>query len=336
VADPIAAARAGKLAPVYVLHSSHPVLLARAVAAIRDAAVPESARGFNYDVFEGRGTTASHILAAAQTLPMMAKRRMIFVRDLAAMNTAELAKLIPYLSSPNPTTTLLLVSSKVDKRLKFYAAAGRKKMLHELAAPRDVEPWVRDEAEALGIRIEPRAVSRLLDVVGKDLSRLSLSLEQLALYAMDRPIAADDVDDLIAETRERTVFELTNSIGAADLRGALTAVASLCDQRQSAVGVVVMLGRFMRQLALCHAGQAQRLPKGAMAKLVGVPPFLVGKIKGQASRYSAASVAAAITRISTADRALKGQTDIGKTLGRQLTERVLLDRLVTDIVQMAR
>ena len=78
--DLVTAARAGKLDPVYVIHSDHPILIERAVAAIRDATVPPNARGFNYDVVEGKPTGAK-IVALAQTLPMMAARRMIFVRD---------------------------------------------------------------------------------------------------------------------------------------------------------------------------------------------------------------------------------------------------------------
>ena len=57
--------------------------------------------------------------------------------------------------------------------------------------------------------------NRLIDTVGNDLSRLSLAVEQLGLYAGDRPVTSDDVDDLIADTRERSVF---NPVGRIWLR----------------------------------------------------------------------------------------------------------------------
>ena len=44
------------------------------VTAIRDEAVPPAARGFNYDVVEGK-PKGNQIVALAQTLPMMAQRR---------------------------------------------------------------------------------------------------------------------------------------------------------------------------------------------------------------------------------------------------------------------
>ncbi|ACY14870.1 DNA polymerase III subunit delta [Haliangium ochraceum] len=325
---------AGKLSPVYILHSEHPLLVDRAVAAIRDAAVPENARGFNYDVVEAKGASAQRILAAAQTLPMMAERRMLLVRDLAAMSSAELAKMVPYLGSPNPSTVLVGVTSKLDKRVKFYAAAKKAKALHELSAPRDLTGWLASEAKERGIKAEREACRRLVDVVGSDMSRLALALEQLSLFTDGRRIAADDVDELVADTRERSVFELTDALGAGSRADALAAVASLCEQRQSAIGVVVMVGRFMRQLALCRVASAQRLSKGEAAKLVGAPPFVIDKMKRQAQRYDDDGLARAALHIAAADRSLKGHDSTVKVLGRALGERVILDRLVSDLIAL--
>ncbi|HRC55782.1 MAG TPA: DNA polymerase III subunit delta, partial [Kofleriaceae bacterium] len=341
--DLVASARAGRLDPVYVLSSDHPVLIERAVAAIRDAAVPPAARGFNYDVVEGKAS-GQRIAALAQTLPMMAQRRMIFVRELGSMNADDAEPLLSYLASPNPSTVLVAVSSKVDKRQKLYAAVAKKGWLHTLAAPRQLAPWVQHEAAAAKVSIAPAAVTRLLDVVGADLSRLTLAVAQLGLYAGDRAVTADDVDDLIADTRERTVFELTDAIGAGDLEDALAAVAKLCDQRESAVGVVVMLARHLRQVAAVHSALAAGVPRGQWGERLGVPPFLVDKLAQHARFLAPAVVHRATANLAAADRALKGDPTLTggytgpqlKVLGRELGERVVLERLVTSVVEAAR
>jgi DNA polymerase-3 subunit delta len=326
----------GKPAPVYVLSSEQPLLLERAVSAIRDATVPPAMRGFNYDIIEASRATASRILATAQTLPMMAQRRMVLVRDIASMQAAELNKLVEYLDSPNPSTVLVAVAGKVDKRVKFFATAAKRKVLHELAPPREMMGWIKAEARTRRIAIAPEACARLADVVGKDLARLALALDQLALYAGERTIEAEDVDDLVADTRERSVFELTDAIGKGDLTAALAAVAALCEQRQSAIGVVVMIARFMRQLALCHVAQARRMSSEEAAQLVGVKPFLVQKVMGQARRYDQPGLARAARRLTEVDQSLKGMDDTIKVLGRQLGERVVLDRLVTELIGLGR
>jgi DNA polymerase-3 subunit delta len=326
----------GNLGPVYVLISEHPLLLTRALSALRDAAVPEAARGFNYDVFEGRGGAAGPIMAAAETLPMMAKLRMVVIRDLAAMAASELASLVPYLERPNPSTVLVGVAGKVDKRLKFFAVAKKKRFLHQLDPPRAIGPWIRKEATSRGARMSPRACDRLAEVVGKDLSRIALAIDQLSLYAGDRTIETDDVDELIADTRERSVFELTDAIGEGNLPRAMAAVASLCEQRQSAIGVVVMLARHMRQLAMCHVAIAEQKPKSALPGFVGAPPFVVDKLMAQARRYDARALAAALGRLHDADRGLKGMDWSVRTLGRDLGEQVVLERLVSELVGLGR
>lgn len=352
----LTAVRAGRLDPLYAFHSEHPVLIERVVTAIRDVAVPPAARGFNYDVVEGK-PSGSRIVALAQTLPMMAQRRMVYVRDLSAMPADEAEPLLAYLGKPNPSTVIVAVASKIDKRIKLWGQLSRKKLLHELEAPRQVAQWVRAEAQAQGVRLEPEAISRLVEAVGSDLSRLTLTVEQLGLYAMTpaaapggapgrRPVTSDDVDELIADTRERSVFELTDAIGAADRGRALAAVSALCDQRESAVGVVVMLARNIRQLALVHTLRAAGTPRGEWGARLGVPPFIVDKIVAQARAYSPAALAAATRRLSEADRALKGdqtlRTDENaftgpqlKALGKELGERVILERTVDEIVQLA-
>jgi len=338
---------AGNLDPIYVLHSEHPILIERIVSAIREVAVPPATRGFNYDVVEGK-PNATRIVSLAQTLPMMGQRRMIFVRELSGMPTDEAEPLLAYLAKPNPSTVIVAITSKLDKRIKLYSQLSKKGFLHVLEAPRQIAPWVRNEAKMLGVQLEPAAITRLVDAVGSDLSRLSLSLEQLGLYAGKRAVTSDDVDELIADTRERSVFELTDAIGTADRPRALAAVSSLCDQRESAVGVVVMLARHVRQMSLVHVLRSTNAPRHEWGSRLGVPPFIVDKLVAQARSYSPGALATATQRLANADRALKGDITLStavagtlytgpqmKILGRELGERVFLETVVDGIVQLA-
>lgn len=347
----IAEIEAGRLDPMYVLHSEHPILIERTLTALRDKVVPPAARGFNYDIVEGK-PSAQRIIALAQTLPMMAQRRLIYVRDLAGMPPDDAEALLAYVGKPNPSTVVVAVVTKLDKRIKLYSQLSKKGYLHVLEAPRQVGPWLRGEAKEQGVRLQESAVTRLVDAVGNDLSRLALTVEQLGLYAGNREVTADDVDELIADTRERTVFELTDAIGAADRGRALAAVAALVDQRESAVGVIVMLARHVRQMSLVFTLRDQGVPRPAWAQALGVPPFVVEKLIAQARRYAPSALAVATQQLANADRALKGDVTLTSTisaaspggtftgpqikaLGKDLAERILLEHVVDSIVQLA-
>jgi DNA polymerase-3 subunit delta len=324
-----------ELAPVYLLVSEEPLLVERAVTAIRDAAVPEAARAFNYDVLEAKAAGAAGIMGAARTVPMMARRRMVVVRDISALAASDLAELSAYLEDPNPTTVLVGLAGKIDRRVKFFAAAKKHGYLHDLLLPRNLASWLREEVGRRGARMTPAAQARLLEVVGKDLARLALSIDQLALYAGDAPVTAEHVDELCARARERTVFELTDAIGAGDGDRAGRALAALFDQRESAIGVVVMLARHMRQLGWVLEGSRKRWPRSEVAQRVGAPPFVVDKLEEQARRFTPAAIASALSRLSQVDRALKGEAQMTRALGRDLAERVLLEQVVGELLRGA-
>ena len=81
--------------------------------------------------------------------------------------------------------------------------------------------------------------------------------------------------------------------------------------------------------------------------MLGVPPFVVDKLVTQARSYSPRALAAATQRLANADRALKGDITLTSTmggaftgpqikaLGRDLAERIILERVVDGIVQLA-
>jgi DNA polymerase-3 subunit delta len=338
-----------KLDPIYVVSSDHPVLIDRLLASVRDAAVAPAMRAWNYDVIEGK-ISASRVVSTCQTLPMMGPTRMVFVRDLAVSPADELSGLLPYLDAPSPSTVLFMVTSKLDKRFKLYATANKKGWLHVLEAPRDPRPWIRDEARARSVALAPDAVSRLSDAVGADLPRLALCIAPRALYAGDRAVPGDDVDELIADTRERTVYELRDALGDANLARALTAVASLIDQRQSAIGVLAMLARHFRQVAQLQLARAEGVPARELPGRIGVPPFVLDKLSPHTRRWAPDALARITQLIATADWALKGFPDPAatglasdpvatgaalKTLGKHLGERLVLERLAAAMIATA-
>src|SRR5262249_37198080 len=160
---------------------------------------------------------------------------LVVVRDVEGLGADGMAAVAAYLEAPAPETVLVLQAQKADGRLKLFQIAKKKGFLHELEVPKNLTGWIAAEAARRRARVTDDAARRLADVVGPDLGRLASSIEQLALYADGRAVEAADVDELIAETRERTVFELANAIGSGQRDRALRACARLVEQRESAI-----------------------------------------------------------------------------------------------------
>jgi DNA polymerase III delta subunit len=90
----------------------------------------------------------------------------------------------------------------------------------------------------------------------------------------------------------------------------------------------------MRQLAVLKTAVARGVPKAGLAREVGVPPFVVDKLGSQARRYSPEAIASGLGLLARADRELKGLGSSVKVLGRPLAERVILERVATELIEL--
>jgi DNA polymerase-3 subunit delta len=326
MADLETAIAKGELAPVYVL-SGEELLVSRVAARLKAALVTPVTQAFNCDVLEAKQSSATAILNAARTLPMMGKTRLVVVRDVEALAADGLGALVPYLADPAPSTVLVLIAHKVDGRLKFFQAAKKAGFHHVLEAPRQLAPWLVAEAKRRDAQLLPDAARRLVEVAGKDLGRLASALDSLSLYAGERAIGPDDVDSLIADTSERNVFELCDAVSEGNRRRALVAVAKLMEQKESSVGVAIMLARHFRQVFLARELTERR--EGDLARALGVPPFAVDKLVAHGKRVSAQALPRAYRMLARADRDLKGSAKSA------LGERIILERLVSGLADLS-
>ncbi len=326
-------------APVYFVYGKERYLVDRAIELLKDRVCDPRTRDFNYELFQGKEATPDRIINAARTLPMMARRRLVMVRDFDAMKADEQARLIPYLEAPAPEACLILEADKLDQRTRFGQA------VRKLAVSVKLEPlyerqllgFVRTEAKQRGVRFDVGAAELLCEEIGAELGTLADTVERLALYSAQRAqaggealVSAADVEAQVPGGRQRTVFELADAVGKGDRARALKVLAAMIESRESGVKVVAMLARHVRQLWSADGLLRTRAPKSEFAAALGVPPFFVDGIVEQARRVGLGGEGAfralhgALLR---ADRALKSS---------RLDEARLLERLVLEMTSAAR
>lgn len=305
----LGAIAAGELDPVYCLHGPERFLIDRCLAAVRSAALgPSAGHGLNHDVFELKETGLSAALTAAQTLPMFAKRRLVVGRGIDLLKSEDLEGLAEYVADPNPSTCLVLTGDKIDGRLKPFQALRKAGFLHDFARLRDRElpPWIAREAAARKIALEPDGAQALAEAAGADLGRISQALEQLSLYVgPGGRIRRADVEALIAETRERGVFELTKAIGDGDAPRALALLANMLANREPPLRIQFMLVRQLRQIWRAKELSAAGAPRMEIAGAVGIAPFFLDDVLAPARRMSEAALERSFRRLYLSDKTLK-------------------------------
>lgn len=183
---------AGGKAPVYLIHGEEAFITRRAMDWLRGAVLAGAVEDFNLDRFDGReNTDAERIVQAARTLPMMAARRLVWVRNAEALfkQSAGLDKLVEYVESPDPMSCLVFQAmERVKKNGKLYKRIAAHGCVLETKTPheRELVEWVRGAAEARERTLRPDAAAMLVEAIGRDLTALDIAVERLTLYVQAR------------------------------------------------------------------------------------------------------------------------------------------------------
>ena len=295
--------------PLLMLHGKERYLLNRAVDAVKAATLDPRTRDFNFDLLDGKDATPARILSVARTLPMMAKRRLVLVRDVDEISAEQLAGLIAYLQAPAPETCLCFVSEKIDQRTRFFLAFKKHGLTVKLdpLSDRQLPGFVKAEAKRLKVALDAGAAERIAEEVGADLGQIADALDRLANYvAAGAPIRAADVEEVVATTRQHTVFELIDAVGAGNLENALTLLSEILSAREPALRLLALLARHVRHLWMTRDLMTNGTSNpGEIASAVGVPPFAVGRMMDQARKLPAERLRGFHELIYLTDRALK-------------------------------
>lgn len=198
---------------VYLLYSSDLFLIREAVEAVKKL-VPESERDFNFHVFDISDEDISSIqkvLDTTNTFCFFGNRRFtLLIGNLFKILKKDIEKLNAYISSPSPSSVLILLhngSLKKDTAGKF----GVKKLISLDIKEQDIPEWIKKRLKMKGLEITDEAVSCLIASSGTDLGLLASEIEKIAMLGKKK-ITYEDISDILAGGRLYNVFDLVNAL----------------------------------------------------------------------------------------------------------------------------
>ncbi len=272
-------------APVYLILGDDEAETSRLASDITGL-VEDELRAFNTDrLYAGeKVTTPASIVEAARMLPMMGDRRVVVVLraerllkpkrrggknaepadedDDAGEPPSDLDALTDYVQSPNPSTTLVLVASDIDKTRR----AGKAILKHAAVVEcwglkneknprfidfRDVsrraEQMVKRAAGESGQIIEPAAARLVAERAGVDIVRLRGDIDRLMLYTVGKPnITLADAREVVSAETAQDDWAVTNAIQNRNRKEALRQLALALDAGAVPYMVLGQLAWFVR------------------------------------------------------------------------------------------
>jgi DNA polymerase-3 subunit delta len=255
-------------APVYYLYGEDDFLKEDGLKQLLAAAVDPATRDFNLDLRRGADLDGEALGVLLGTMPMMAERRVVVVRDVGALKKEARGVLERYLERPASDTVLVLVApsgAKVDRTLADRSTPLEYPLLTGDRVPR----WIMHHASTeLGATITPAAAELLQSAVGAELPQLAAELDKLASYVNGGEIDEAAVAAVVGVRRGETMGDLLDRVAMRDAAGAIALVDHVLSQpKTNAVQIVMALTTQTIALAWGQAMRQRGTSVGALARM---------------------------------------------------------------------
>ena len=284
------ALKRGEIAPAYFFHGEEEHVKASALEALRARLLPAGLEALNETALQN--PAAAVVVAAAETLPLMAERRLVVVRDSALLTAgkasdeaAESAALVDYLGRlPDTACVVFFCRGVADGRktltqaLLKQAAVVRFDPLGDAALAR----WIASRLRRTGKRISAANAEFLVFTCGRELLTLGQELDKLSAHAGEREeISRADIETVATPTRECTVFQMVDALVEGREPEAFRLLAAMLERRQERIGILAMIARQYRHMLHASLMKGAGLSDAQVQKALGVPAFAYRRLLQQ-------------------------------------------------------
>jgi DNA polymerase-3 subunit delta len=222
----------GELAPVYYLHGPEDVLKDEAVRGVVDRALDPGLRDFNFDQRSAGQLDPEAIFTLCTTLPMMAERRVVVLREIEGWKRRPKTRLafLKYLERPAVETVVVLVQSSVEEDADKDLVRGAYAVACEPLPAERARKWLLRRAAALEVALEDAAADHLLEAVGGDLGAVAAELQKFAALPAGAPLSAQQVGALVGVRHGETIYDWRDAVFDGHAGRAVALLPSILDQ----------------------------------------------------------------------------------------------------------
>ena len=290
--------KAGAVSGAYLFEGVEENIKAATLQALRKAILPEGMEELGESLMDAPDTSA--IIAACETLPFLADKRLVIVREHPALTGRSDAdeKLLSYIPNvPESAVLVFLCRGKADARKKLYTAIKKAGGIVSFAPLTDAElnAWVVKAFAGLGKSVSPQTASVLTFTVGSDTALLRREIDKLAALAGDRDsVTEEDVHAVATRSIECTVFEMVDAVVAGQQGKAFGLLRDMLTAGSDRLGILAMLLRQFRLMQHIKIMQYEKLSPADIKTRLGIAPFAAERCIRQAAGYTGGQVKKAV------------------------------------------
>jgi DNA polymerase-3 subunit delta len=298
---------------VYVLRGTDPYLLNQARTTIRAQVLGDADPDLALLEATGADAVLADVLGALRTLPFLAPRRLVVVREADPFVAAAREALERYLEAPSPTGSLCLEVAEWNETTRLarrVADPGVGALIACEVVPELLPTWLQRQARKVYAKQLTRAgVELLIESLGHDMAPLLAAVEALALYAGDAPaIDAREVDALVARGNHEQIWALCEAVAQRRAPRALELLDAFQADGMEAPQLIGLLRKEFRNFLHVRA-LARRMSIDAAMNQAGVKFPAFARTRAAVASFSDEHLADAYQALVDADLDSKSGAD---------------------------
>jgi DNA polymerase-3 subunit delta len=304
----------------YIFHGDDVHAQRETLEGIKSKVGDASMVDLNTTVFTGRDLTLAALQHTCNSIPFLAKHRLVIVEDLLINDPSFLDELLLFLPRLPDSTRLIFIESKRLKEnhpllILANSEVGGYVKLFVKPEGAGLERWVRTRVADGEGTISPRAVHLLTINVGNNLELMDREIEKLILYKDGQIIEPEDVTLLCPYVAEASIFDLVDAIST---RNGRMAARILNEKIEEGTDPKYLFAMFIRQFRLLIQAKEMALQGSKPAEIamkLKIHSFVAGKVFHQSQNFSHSQLEDVYRHLLDIDVAVKSsKTDLTTAL----------------------
>jgi len=267
----------------------------------------ENSKAFNYTVIEEK-TSMNRLADIVSTFPAFSERRVVVVKDTSLTKGSVEKDWNTFFESLPDYICLIFVPDEVDKRTAFYKSIAKHGFVVEFNRQDEeaLVKWVMNVFSSYGKHIgKPEAVL-FVGMLEPDMTLLMIEIKKVVNYMGVRTdVSREDILAVVTKSIKTKIFDLTDAVSRNQTASAIRIIDDLLQNKEPVHFILAMLSRHLGILMKIKKLEEKGVPQPEMAKITGVPSFIIAKTRKQASLFTTDALKQLIRECMETDLAIK-------------------------------
>ncbi|MCC5910320.1 MAG: DNA polymerase III subunit delta [Clostridiaceae bacterium] len=296
--------RANDIANIYLVYGEEMYLAERFLNDFKKKLVPVGLEDLNLSFIEGKEFSLEKLEDACETLPFMAERKLVIVKDLEVftskkknMSEEDEKALIKYMGKmPEKTSLVFYNSASIDARKKIVKTVQKQgeTVNCEKLNPKDLKMWIEKKIKQYDKAATEKTLTAFMeniDYIGKTATQSLLDIEneikKVVAYIGDQQyIEVEHIEGILTNNFQNDIFKLLDAVEKKQPREAIKRLNTMVYEGEPIRKIIATLGNQVRNLLKTKLLLEEGYTSKAIASKIGIHPFVATKCASHSKGFT--------------------------------------------------